>query len=149
MPLVTSVLWHKSRLKSPKRYVKLVFFKFSGTNLGGARGKLWSKEGDKCQMGGLVDFLPDGEPKKPAKYVHILIIYVPPLNTAKPLDTCQPKILPLDCTPGKFTLSWRKSTPQNLGDLIRFLVKLSIPFTNILKCFVYCTCTWPKTASLV
>ena len=35
---------------------------------------------------------------------------------------CQPKTLHLSCTPGKFTL--RKSTPQNQGDLIRFLVKL-------------------------
>ena len=40
---------------------KLHFSNFQGGNLGGGGGdKPWSKNGDKCRMGGLTKFLPDG-----------------------------------------------------------------------------------------
>ena len=45
----------------------LNFFKFSGTNLGWG-DKPWSKNRDKCRLGGLTKFLPDeGTPSPPRK----------------------------------------------------------------------------------
>ena len=49
--LKSSRIWHKNVFK---------FFKFSGTNLGWGGDKPWSKNGDKCRMGGLAKFSPDG-----------------------------------------------------------------------------------------
>ena len=49
-------MWHKNPHKNVFK-----FFKFSGTNLGwGGGDKPWSKNGDKCRMGGLTKFLLDG-----------------------------------------------------------------------------------------
>ena len=42
--LKSGQIWHKNVFK---------FFKFSGTNLGWGGDKPWSKNGDKCQMGGI------------------------------------------------------------------------------------------------
>ena len=44
----------------------LNFSNFRGRTSAGGGDKLWSKNGDKCQMGGLAKFLPDvGTPQSP------------------------------------------------------------------------------------
>ena len=55
--LKSSQIWHKNVFK---------FFKFLGTNLGWGE-KPWSKNGDKCRMGGLAKFSPDGGPPSPPR----------------------------------------------------------------------------------
>ena len=67
--------------------------------------------------------------------------HVPLLNTAKLPAYLPAKDPPLNCTPGEFTLSWRKINPIKSGgpDKIpgkivkEFAYELSIPFTDILN----------------